>query len=161
MLLTSVLVGANGELDVTGAGGSPGVANFDALNVAFGTIDVTGGGELTIGSATGSVGAVDIAGVAMTALGTIKGNLIVDNGGTVQATQPIPGALKIDGNISGPGTIEPLMTLEVNGGVDAGVNIAFSPSTGEQVGDLVLDVPDAEDGTISGFGIGNTIDVQG
>jgi hypothetical protein len=161
VLLTSVLVGANGELDLTGAAGSTGVADFDALNVAFGTVDLTGGGELIVGSATGSVGALDIAGVAMTALGTIKGNLIVDNGGTVQATQPIPGALKIDGNISGPGTIEPLMTLEVNGGVDAGVNIAFSPSVGEQVGDLVLDVPDAVDGTISGFGIGNTIDVQG
>ncbi|HSU05546.1 MAG TPA: Hint domain-containing protein, partial [Acetobacteraceae bacterium] len=55
----------------------------------------------------------------------------------------------------------PLMTLEANGGIDAGVNIAFSPSVGEQVGDLVLDVPDAEKGVISGFGIGNTIDLQG
>jgi hypothetical protein len=63
--------------------------------------------------------------------------------------------------VHGAGTIEPLMTLEVNGGVDDSVTIAFGPSVGAQVGDLILDVPDAEKGVIVGFGIGNTIDVQG
>jgi hypothetical protein len=53
------------------------------------------------------------------------------------------------------------MTLEVNGGIDAGVEIGFSPSIPPQVGDLVLDVPSADLGTITGFGVGNTIDVQG
>jgi hypothetical protein len=53
------------------------------------------------------------------------------------------------------------MTLEVNGVIDAGVNIAFGASIGAQVGDLVLDVPGGDEGTITGFGVGNTIDIQG
>ena len=53
------------------------------------------------------------------------------------------------------------MTLEVNGGIDSGVDIDFSPSVGAQVGDLMLDVPAANLGTIVGFGVGNTIDVEG
>jgi hypothetical protein len=53
------------------------------------------------------------------------------------------------------------MTLEVQGGIDAGIDIAFGLSVGAQVGDLVLDVPAANLGTIVGFGGGNTIDVQG
>ena len=90
-----------------------------------------------------------------------RSELSLGNQGTVEATQAIPGSLFIDGNIHGTGTIEPLMTLEVNGGIDAGVDIAFSASVGAQVGDLVLDVPAANLGTIVGFGAGNTIDVQG
>ena len=53
------------------------------------------------------------------------------------------------------------MTLEVNGNIGSGVDITFGPSIGANVGDLVLDVPGGDLGTIVGFGTGNTIDVQG
>ncbi len=160
-VFTNVVVGPNGLLNVTGPAASPGLVLAPIFTLAFGTIDVTGGGEVAIGAAGGSIGAVDIAGTNLTALGTVKGNVDLDPGGIVQATGSAPGALLIDGNVHGVGTIEPLMTLEVNGGIDAGVDIAFSPSVGAQVGDLVLDVPAANLGTIVGFGVGNTIDIQG
>ena len=53
------------------------------------------------------------------------------------------------------------MTLEANGQIDAGVTIAFGPSLGAEVGDLTLDVPAGDQGTIVGFGAGNMIDIQG
>ena len=155
------VVGPNGLLNVTGAAATPGIVLAPILTLAFGTIDVTGGGEVDVGGGTGTIGAVSVAGTDLTALGTIKGNVVADTQGDVQATGSAPGSLLIDGNVHGTGTIEPLMTLEVNGGIDAGVDIAFSPSIGAQVGDLVLDVPAANLGTIVGFGAGNTIDVQG
>ncbi len=155
------LVGPNGLLNVTGAAATPGVVLAPILTLAFGTIDVTGGGEVQIGAAAGSIGAVSIAGTNLTALGTVKGNVIVGDQGIVQATGAAPGALLIDGNVHGTGTIEPLMTLEVNGGIDASVDIAFSPSIGAQVGELMLDVPAANLGTITGFGDGNTIVIEG
>jgi len=62
---------------------------------------------------------------------------------------------------SGTGPIEPLMTLEVSGGIDAGVDIAFSPAIGAQIEQLVLDVPAANLGTIPGFSAGNTIVLEG
>jgi hypothetical protein len=161
VVFTNVLVGPNGLLNVTGAAATPGTVLAPILTLAFGTIDVTGGGEVQVGAAAGSIGAVSIAGTSLTALGAIEGNVVVGDGGVVQATGSAPGALLIDGNVHGTGTIEPLMTLEVNGGIDAGVDIAFSPSIGAQVGDLVLDVPGANLGTIVGFGGGNTIDVEG
>ncbi len=113
-----------------------------------------------MGPLTGPSGAISIGGTNLTGLGTVKGDVDL-TGGTVDATGPAPGALMIDGNIHGTGTIEPLMTLEVNGGIAAGVDIAFSPSIGAQVGDLVLHVPSADLGTITGFDVGNTIDIQG
>jgi hypothetical protein len=157
----NTLIGPDGLLSVTGAAATPGTVLAPILTLAFGTIDVTGGGEVNVGSALGSIGAVSIAGTSLTALGTVKGNVVVGDHGVVQATGSAPGGLTIEGNVHGTGTIEPLMTLEVNGGIDAGVDIAFSPSIGAQVGDLVLDVPAANLGTITGFGDGNTIDVQG
>jgi hypothetical protein len=42
----------------------------------------------------------------------LNGNAVLGEQGTVEATQPIPGSLLIDGNIHGTGTVEPLMTLE-------------------------------------------------
>ena len=118
---------------------------------------------MLVGASSGPGGAVSVDGTSspLVGLGTLNGNVVLGNQGTVEATQAIPGSLLIDGNIHGTGTIEPLMTLEVQGGIDAGIDIAFSPSVGAQVGDLVLDVPAANLGTIVGFGGGNTIDVQG
>ena len=161
VVFTNVTVGPNGLLDATGAAATPGIVFGPLLTLAFGTIDVTGGGEVNIGSAAGSIGAVSVAGTTLTALGTVKGDMVAGDHGTVQATGSAPGSLLIDGNVHGTGTIEPLMTLEVNGGIDAGVDIAFSPSTGAQTGDLILDVPGGDLGTIVGFGEGNTIDIQG
>ncbi len=160
---SDIVVGPNGELDVTGAGGGPGTVIATTFTLEFGTIDVTGGGEVLVGASSGPGGAVSVDGTSspLVGLGTLNGNVVLGNQGTVEATQAIPGSLLIDGNIHGTGTIEPLMTLEVQGGIDAGIDIAFGPSVGAQVGDLVLDVPAANLGTIVGFGGGNTIDVQG
>ena len=160
---SDIVIGPNGELDATGAGGSPGTVIATTFTLEFGTLDVTGGGEVLVGASSGTVAAVSVDGTGspLVGLGTLNGNVVLGNQGTVEATQAIPGSLFIDGNIHGTGTIEPLMTLEVNGGIDAGVDIAFSASVGAQVGDLVLDVPAANLGTIVGFGAGNTIDVQG
>jgi hypothetical protein len=78
----NVLVGPNGLLNVTGAAGSSGDVLAPTLTLAFGTIDVTGGGEAEVGAAPSSIGAVSVAGTSLTALGTIKGNVIVaGNGG--------------------------------------------------------------------------------
>jgi hypothetical protein len=133
------------------------------FTLEFGTLDVTGGGEMLVGASSGPGGAVSVDGASspLVGLGTLNGNVVLGNQGTVEATQAIPGSLLIDGNIHGTGTIEPLMTLEVQGGIDAGIDIAFGPSVGAQVGDLVLDTPAANLGTIVGFGAGNMIDVQG
>jgi collagen type I/II/III/V/XI/XXIV/XXVII alpha len=160
---SDIVVGPDGELDATGAGGSPGTVIASTFTLEFGTLDVTGDGEVLIGASSGPSGAVSVDGTSspLVGLGTLNGNVVLGNQGTVEATQPIPGSLFIDGNIHGTGTIEPLMTLEVTGGIDAGVDIAFSASVGAQVGDLVLDTPAANLGTIVGFGAGNTIDVQG
>ena len=160
---SDIVIGPDGEFDVTGARGVPGTVIASTFTLEFGTLDVRGGGEVLVGASSGPGGAVSVDGTSspLVGLGTLNGNVVLGNQGTVEATQPIPGALFIDGNIHGTGTIEPLMTLEVNGGIDAGVDIAFSPSIGAQVGDLVLDVPAANLGTIVGFGAGNTIDVQG
>ena len=160
-VFTNVLVGPNGLLKVTGAAATPGIVLAPILTLAFGTIDVKGGGEVQVGAAAGSIGAVSVAGTSLTALGAIEGNVVVGDSGVVQATGSAPGGLLIDGNVHGTGTIEPLMTLEVNGGIDSGVDIVFSPSVGAQVGDLQLDVPAANLGTIVGFGGGNTIDIEG
>ena len=153
--MVSTVVGPNGTLNVTGTG-----VVLGAVTLEFGTIDVTGGGEVLLGGDTGDAGAVTVGGLGLTALGTVKGEVDLA-GGAVDATGAAPGSLLIDGNVHGTGTLAPLMTMEVNGGIDAGVEIVFSPSIGAQVGDLVLDVAGGDLGTIVAFGAGNTIDVQG
>ena len=150
--LDNILIGPNGELDVTGEGGSSGKVVATIFTLEFGTLDVSRGGELLVGATSGADGAVTVDGTSspLVGLGTLNGNVVLGNQGTVEATQAIPGSLFIDGNIHGTGTIQPLMTLEVNGGIDAGVDIAFSPSVGAQVGDLVLDVPAGDRARSSG-----------
>ena len=158
----NVLIGPNGVLAVTEAAGSAGTVVAQQVTIDFGLLDVSAGGQVLVGPATGTDGAVAIGNLsALTGLGSLKGDVVLSDGGMVQATAPVPGALTIDGNVSGDGTIEALMTLEVNGGIAAGVTIAFSPSIGAQVGQLILDVPAANLGTIAGFSAGNTIVVEG
>jgi collagen type I alpha len=162
VLLSSMIIGANGELDVTGSAGVAGTMSVNLPTLAFGLLDVTGGGVFAVGGTAGAAGAVTVnGGLPLVGVGTVNGNVVLQNGGQVQATGVIPGALKINGEISGTGAIAPLMTLEANGVIDAGVNIAFSASVGAQVGDLVLDVPGGDQGTVTGFGQGNTIDIAG
>jgi hypothetical protein len=128
----------------------------------FGTLDLSQLGQALIGANTGLDGAVAIGNKAsLTGLGALKGNVVLSNGGQVLATASVPGALKIDGDITGDGTIQPLMTLEANGVIGQNVTIGFSPSIGAQVGDLILDVPGGEQGTIMGFAAGNTVDIKG
>jgi hypothetical protein len=158
----NVVIGADGDLAVTQAAGSAGTVVAQQVTIDFGTLDLSLGGQMLIGTAAGTNGAVAIgSNSSLTGVGTLKGNVVLSSGGLVQATAAVPGALKIDGNITGSGEIQPLETLEVNGVIDPGVTIGFSPSIGAQVGDLVLDLASAEKGTISGFGIGNTIDIAG
>jgi collagen type I alpha len=158
----TIVVGPDGNLAVTEAAGAAGSVIATQATIDFGVLDVSGGGQVVIGATDGDNGAVAIgANASLTGLGTLKGDVVLSNGGLVQATAPVPGALKIDGNISGAGAIQPLMTLEANGVIDSGVTIAFSPSIAAQVGDLVLDVPGGESGTITGFSTGNTIDIIG
>jgi collagen type I alpha len=162
VLLSSMIIGANGELDVTGSAGVAGIMSVNLPTIAFGLLDVTGGGVFVVGDTAGAAGAITVnGGLPLVGVGTVNGNVVLENGGQVQATGVIPGALKINGEISGTGAIAPLMTLEVNGVIDTGVNIAFSAPVAAQVGDLVLDVPGGDQGTITGFGLGNTIDIAG
>lgn len=160
---SDIVIGPDGELDVTGAGGNPGTVTASTFTLKFGKLDVTGGGEVLVGASSGAGGAVSVDGTSspLVGLGTLNGNVVLGKQGTVEATQAVPGSLLIDGNIHGTGTLEPLMTLEVNGGIDAGVDIAFGPSVAAQVGDLILDVPGGNKGTITGFSHGNTIDIMG
>jgi T5SS/PEP-CTERM-associated repeat protein len=161
-LLTTITVGPNGELDVSAAGGLTTSVTTTSLTLAFGTIAVSGGGELVVGGGSGVQGALSVAGTTMTGLGTINGNLVVGPGGVVAADQPIDGTLTVNGNVSGAGTIEPIHTFEVNGGIDAATTIQFSaPVGGGTEGVLQLDVPRGDDGTITGFSVGNTIDIEG
>ncbi len=160
--VTSVLIGSNGSLGVTGAAGTSATLIASSLTIGFGTLDVSQGGEVRIGATLGSSGTVSIAsGSALVGLGTVNGDVDLLNGGTVVAFQALPGALQINGNVDGAGTIEPLQTLEVNGVIQAGVDIAFNAQAGGGAGDLVLDVAGGDQGTITGFAMGNTIDVMG
>jgi T5SS/PEP-CTERM-associated repeat protein len=159
---TSIAIGAQGVLDVTGAAGAQSEVSAPHLTLNFGTLVVSSSAEVLMGTTAGASGDISIqGGFALVGLGTVKSDIMLINGGMVQADLPATGVLTVDGNISGVGTIEPLMTLEVNGVIDPGVEIAFSASTGAEVGDLVLDVPHGNHGTIAGFGAGNTIDITG
>jgi hypothetical protein len=158
-----VTIGADGTLVVTGgaAGLTSTLRVVDDLTLAYGTIDVSGFGQVIVGNATGADGAVSIAGATLPGLGTIDGDVVVQSGGVLEAVQALPGTLRVNGNITGTGTIEPVMTLEANGVIGPGVTIQFSPSQAMAVGDLVLDVPTGDQGTIVDFGKGNEIDVRG
>ncbi len=159
---TSVSIGPDGEVNVTGTPGAVSQLLAANLTLNFGTIDVSGNGQVLVGASSGVDGAIAIqGGSSLVGLGTANGDVALAGGGVVEADLAIPGALTINGNISGTGTIEPVMTLEVIGGIGTGVDILFGPSVGDAVGDLVLDVPAANLGTVVGFGIGNMIDIQG
>jgi hypothetical protein len=160
--LDNIFIGPTGNLAVNQAAGSVGSVIAQQVSIDFGTLDLTGGGRVLIGAAAGANGAVAIGSKSsLTGLGSLKADVLLSGGGLVEATGPAPGALTIDGNVSGAGSIEPVITLEVNGNIGAGVDITFGPSIGANVGDLILDVPGGDKGTIVGFGDGNTIDIQG
>lgn len=162
VLFNNILIGTNGDLDVTAATGLSSTVTASALTVCLGTLDVTGGGEVLVGADSGAAGAVTINSFySLVGLGTVNANVDLDNGGSVEAFMPMPGALTINGDISGDGMIEPVMMLEVNGTIGEGVAIAFNPNGVETDGELVLDVPTGDQGTITGFGAGNAIDLKG
>jgi hypothetical protein len=158
--ITNVTIGPKGELDVTDIAGQVSSLMVPNLTLSFGTLTVSGGGEVDV--AGGLVrGAVDV-GTTMTGLGTINGDLIVNAGGVVKADQPLDGKLVVNGNITGGGEIDPLRTFEANGTIAAGITFAFTaPSAGTKAGVLQLDVPRGDDGVITGFAVGNTIDIEG
>ncbi|HUB11894.1 MAG TPA: Hint domain-containing protein [Acetobacteraceae bacterium] len=157
----SISIGPDGLLDVTGAAGATSQVMAPNLALNGGTIDVTGGGEVMVGTGTGAPGTVAVGGIPLVGLGTVKGDVAVQNGGVVEAELVVPGVLTIDGNVVGNGTIEPVQTLEVTQGIASGVTILFNPLLGGTGGDLVLDTPRADLGTIVGFAAGNTIDIAG
>ena len=158
----SILVGPSGDLAVSAAAGLSSTVTASSFTLCFGTLDVTGGGELLMGATTGAAGAITINSIdTLVGLGTVNADIDLENGGSVEAFMPMPGALTINGDIDGQGNIEPLMTLEVNGAIGQGVDIAFNANGVQTDGDLILDVPTADHGTITGFGVGNAIDLKG
>jgi T5SS/PEP-CTERM-associated repeat protein len=167
-VLTTVqmVIGAGGTLAVSAALGSSGTVLATGIILAGGTLDLSQGGIVALSgaltTATGPPGAMLIdANVNFTGLGTFTGNVVLNSSGALRATGAGSGTLVLTGNITGTGTVEPLMTLDLNGGVAAGVAIAFSAQTVLEPGVLVLENAAAEGGTISGFAIGNTIDIPG
>ncbi len=167
-VLTTVLmvIGGAGTLDVSGALGSAGTVLAAGITLAGGTVDLTRGGIIALSSALGTpigpAGAMLVdTGSDFVGLGTFKGNVVLHDSGTLQATGAGLGTLALTGDISGTGTVEPLMTLDLNGTVAAGVAIAFAAPTVLQPGVLVLENAAGEGGTISGFAVGNTIELPG
>ena len=163
-VLTTVqmVIGAGGLLDVSGALGAPGTVTLSTLAMAGGTLDVTHGGIVALGAATGPAGAVLVStGATFTGLGKINGNVTLSSAGTLQATGAALGALALNGNVTGTGTLAPLMTLDLNGTVTAGVAVVFAAPSLLQPGVLILENAAGEGGTISGFAVGNTIEIPG
>ena len=164
---TNMVIGAGGTLVASAALlTSPGTVTATGISMMGGTLDVTTGGIVVISGSTatsGPTGAVLVDGAAFFDLGTLNGNVVLNNQGTLLATGAVPGvpALALTGNITGSGTVEPLMTLDLNGAVAPGVAIVFTGPTLNEPGVLVLEDPTAEDGTISGFAEGNTILIPG
>ena len=161
-------IGGAGTIDVSATllGNAGTVVAFNTITMSGGTLDVTQGGVVLISSSasTGAAGSVLIdAGRVLSGLGTINGNVALSNQGTLLATGVAPGvlALHVTGDISGGGTMEPLMTLDLNGMVVPGVQIVFHDPTLLEPGVLILEDAAAEDGTISGFAEGNEILIPG
>ena len=161
-------IGGAGTVDVSATllGNAGTVVAFNTVTMSGGTLDVTQGGVVLISSSalTGAAGSVQIdAGRVLSGLGTINGNITLSNQGTLLATGVAPGvlALQVTGDISGGGTMEPLMTLDLNGVVAPGVQIVFHDPTLLEPGVLILEDPAAEDGTISGFAEGNEVLIPG
>ena len=161
-------IGAGGTLDVTSTllGNAGTVLAINTIAMTGGTLDVSQGGIVVVSSAvsTGPTSTVLIdAGHVFTGLGTLNGDVAVSNQGALLATGVAPGvlALSIKGSISGGGTIEPLMTLDLHGAVAPTVQIVFHAPTLVEPGILILEDAAAEDGTISGFAQGNEIQIPG
>ncbi len=161
-------IGGGGVLDVTSTlpGNAGTVIAINTMTMSGGTLDVTQGGVavVSVSLATGPAGAVLIdAGHALTGLGTLNGNVVVNNLGALVATGATAGvpSLRVNGDISGGGTIEPLMTLDLNGAVAPAVQVVFHDSTLLEPGILVLENAAAEGGTINGFAVGNEVLIPG
>jgi T5SS/PEP-CTERM-associated repeat protein len=164
---TSTVIGAGGTLVASGTFlGGPGTVTATNIAMTGGTLDVTTGGIVVVSTsaASGPAGAMLVdTSSQFSGLGTLNGNIVLNNLGVVLATGVAPGPLALDvtGNITGSGTLEPLMTLDLNGAVAPGVQIVFHDPTLLEPGLLILEDPTAEDGNISGFAAGNTIQIPG
>jgi collagen type I/II/III/V/XI/XXIV/XXVII alpha len=160
-------IGAGGTLVASGTSLlSPGTVTATGITMSGGTLDVSSGGIVVISASatSGPTGTMLVDDSSQfTGLGTINGNVVLHNQGTLLATGVAPGALvlNVTGDISGGGTLEPLMTLDLNGAVAPGVHIVFQDPTLLEPGVLILDDPTVEDGTISGFAEGNKIEIPG
>ncbi len=161
-IITNIAIGLNGVLDVNGLVTT--TVTVGTLTLAFGTLNISGGGEVNVvgGAAAAVQGALSIATATVAGLGTINANVILGLGGVLHADLPLDGTLKVSGNIHGTGEIDPVRRFESNGGIDDGITIQFSaPPMGSGDGVLQLDVPRADLGTIVGFTHGNAIDIKG
>jgi T5SS/PEP-CTERM-associated repeat protein len=160
-------IGAAGTLVASGALlSSPGTVVATGVTMSGGTLDVSGGGIVVISAsaATGPTGTMLVDNASQfTGLGQLHGNVVLNNQGTLLATGVAPGplVLTITGNITGGGTLEPLMTLDLNGAVGPAVQIVFHDPTVLEPGVLILEDATTEDGTISGFAEGNEIEIPG
>ena len=70
LVFASTSIGPDGELDVTGTAGAVSQALLPNVALNFGTIDVSGGGEVVIGGGTSPApGTVEVAGIPLVGLG--------------------------------------------------------------------------------------------
>ncbi len=165
---TTLLIGALGSIAATGSlTGAPGtIVALTDVTLAGGRLDVVHGGLAVIdsGGATGAAGAVSIStGHLLSGSGTVDGAVVLASHAAVIASGVANTgvALTITGAITGPGTLQPLMILDLKGAVAPEVQIVFNAPAPLQPGILILEAAAAEAGIISGFSRGNTIEVAG
>src|SRR5262249_41848795 len=70
--INSVLVGPDGDLSLSSPEIAPSTLLTNFLTLSFGTIDVTGNGELMVGAASGTPGAIAIGGTEMVGPGALQ-----------------------------------------------------------------------------------------
>lgn len=173
--LTALGIGSNGTFVV-----NDGSATANAITLSGGSVTVLNAGTVATKTLTMASGKIDVANGGIfvdspTAIGGTPGTLLIGGGanfnalgtiigavqlnGAVLATGSALGLLRINGDIIGGGTLEPLMTLDLNGVVGPNVSIEFGTSVALQPGIMILDDARDEFGTISGFNLGNTIEI--
>jgi T5SS/PEP-CTERM-associated repeat protein len=156
LVLGGTLDAAGGSGTLTASSGAAATIS-DAITMWNGTLDVSQGGSVTVGSATpdASQGTVDVeANGSIDGSGTITGDVADD--GTITAAG---GTLVINGDVTGNGFIEigDGATVEIDGSVGSGVTIDYESGAGS----LVLGSPSDFDGTIGDAQYGDTITLNG
>ncbi|MDE2200159.1 MAG: Hint domain-containing protein [Rhodospirillales bacterium] len=172
-LLATGTLAVSGVLTI-GAGDHPGtVAVNGGGEIAFAqslsmfddsSISLAGSGRFVVGSDTvaGTSGALEIeAGANLNGTGSILGN-VVDNGGLVTDNFGSPATtLSVSGNVTGSGSLNVNLELDVSGGIGGGIAINLLGGGAGLPGILRLAQPTNEAGTIATFSAGSTLALSG